>query len=84
MSGQLRGQLHTQALCPRLIIALLTPNQLDRGQAEIAVVQDLQPRMVMLYPQRVIIRIRMDIHKRKLIDHLQDKVYHKRLSLSLL
>lgn len=44
MPGQPRGQIPTQA---RPIIALLMPNQQDRGQAEVAVVQNLQLRMAM-------------------------------------
>ena len=83
MPGQPRVQIRTRAL---LTIALLTPNQQqDRGPAEAAVVQNLQLPMVMWQLHRATtIRIRMKIHKRKLIDHLQDKVYRKGLSLSLL
>ena len=81
MPDQLHGQIRTQA---RPTIALLTPKQQDHGQAEVVVVQNLQLRMAMLQLHRATIRIRLGIHKCKLIDHLQDEVYRKRLFLSLL
>ena len=81
MAGQPRGQTRTPA---RPTIALLKPHQQDRGQVEVAVVQYLQLRMAMQQPHLATIRIRIEILKRKIIDHLQDEVYRKHQSLSLL
>ena len=47
MPGQPQDQIRTQARFPRLTIALLTPDQRDRGQVEVAVVRNPQLRMVM-------------------------------------
>lgn len=77
MRDQSLSQIRAQGHFPHPKIALLTPKPQDLGQAEVVVIQSL--RLHIEHPQRATIRIRMGIHKGKIIDQLQDEAYHKRL-----